>query len=99
MSDSPTIENYDVQDNTNPGQGPRYTVIYTVSSDSQFEEVKAATIGRENGGAAFDSSTQTSSSFHLSPGYGQGTEFTIKLLVYDDDGAVVAIVEESDTAQ
>ena len=96
-ADSATIDSYSVDDRTKYGQ-PRYTLDYDLSSGSDFTRVSGAAISRENGDAVYDSSTDRHGSFRLDGGYGGGTKFTIKLLVYDSNGVIVDSVERSDTA-
>jgi PKD repeat protein len=95
---SPTVSSFSVTDRTNRGQGPRYRIDYAVTTNGNFSRVEGAAISLGGGGADVANATATSGQIDLAPGYGQGTQFRIKLLVFDDDGAVVAVRAETDTA-
>ncbi|UPV74763.1 hypothetical protein M0R89_01510 [Halorussus limi] len=95
---SPAVSSYGVSDRSNPGQGPRYRIDYAITENGNFSQVSGAAISLGGGGA--DAATRTSATgrIDLQPGYGRGTEFRVKLLVFDDEGAVVAVRAETDTA-
>ncbi|WP_129113236.1 hypothetical protein [Halegenticoccus tardaugens] len=95
---SPSVDRYDPEDRSNPGRGPRYRLDYEIGDAAEFDRVEGAAIGLDGGGAAFETSEREDGTVELRPGYGYEGEFKLALLVFDDDGAVVAAAAERDEA-
>lgn len=95
---SPELDGYTVSDRTNPGRGPRYRLDYDVTTNGNFGKAQGAAIAVSGGGADIATSADANGRIDLAPGYGRGSEFRVKFLVYDGDGAVVAVRSETDTA-
>ena len=90
-----------VVDQTNPGQGPEFQVDYSVATNGNLSEVRLAAISRPefSGGADYATETAASASVRLHPGYGNGDDFRIKVVLLDNTGAVVDTYFVDDTAQ
>ncbi|GGM54856.1 hypothetical protein J2752_000688 [Halarchaeum rubridurum] len=84
---SPTIGSFDVTDDST-GSGPEYTISYGVANTGRFSHVRGALLSTGSGGYDIKRRSASSGSIDLRPNYGDS--FVTKLLVYDDDGVVVA---------
>jgi len=83
-ADSPTIDSFDVADKYK--NNPKYKISYTIGNTAQFDQVQGALLSTGSGGS--DIKTKSSSGpFTLKT---NGNRFVVKLLVYDNDGVVVA---------
>lgn len=91
---------FDVTDHTDTLQNdPRYVIDYEVES-ADLREVEIAALSLDAGGASARTtlSSPEGTGVELRPGDGAGSEYRLKLLVYDGSGAVVETASLTDVA-
>jgi hypothetical protein len=100
LTDTNEIVTFDVTDETDVGRNdPRYVVDYEVES-ADFGEVEIAALSLDAAGGSVRDvrSSPAGSGVELHPGDGAGSEYRLKLLVYDESGAVIETVSLTDVA-
>jgi flagellin-like protein len=87
---SPTLRSSTVSDDSNPGQGARFTVDYATSGGPEFGGVEVQFRNRDSPEATTSpSSTAVSGSLSHRPGYGAGDSYVVTIRVLDADGVLV----------
>ena len=101
LANSATLESSTIEDESNPGRGPRYDFTYSVSSTGSFSAVQLHVLNR-NGNGGSDSLVRPErdgNEVRVDPdGGGDGTLYKLAILVVDENGVVVDERIADDTA-
>jgi hypothetical protein len=100
LTSTDELVTFDVTDHTDTLQNdPRYVIDYEVES-ADLREVEIAALSLDAGGASARTtlSSPEGTGVELRPGDGAGSEYRLKLLVYDGSGAVVETASLTDVA-
>ncbi|WP_436931455.1 hypothetical protein [Halosimplex halobium] len=94
--DSVTIEDRSKVNNNNVW----YRYSYTVSGSGSFSQVRLFALNLNgNGATGFrDETSRSGKNVDLKPGDGTNTQYRVGVAVYDADGAIVEVVDQTDAA-
>jgi len=100
-STSASLSSYTIEDRANTQSNKvRYRFDYTVSGSGSFSQVRVFALNLNSNGATGvqDRTSRSDKNVDVNPGFATGTQYRVGIAVYDADGAIVEVVDTTDSA-